>query len=69
MISGRDDHYFGELKALIGGNKCRCRGFFVGRRTIFCGWGSKIILSGTRDSLKKDTFYLGGGGFAWRFSI
>jgi hypothetical protein len=69
MISVRDDHYFGDLKDLIGRNKSSCQGFFVGRRTIFCGVGSKIILSGTGDSLKKDTFLFRGGGFAWRFSI
>jgi hypothetical protein len=41
MISGRDDHYFGDLKALIGRNKSSCEGFFVGRRAIFCGWGTR----------------------------
>jgi hypothetical protein len=42
MISAMDDHYFGDLKALVGRNKSSCRGFFVGGRSIFCE-GTQVI--------------------------
>jgi hypothetical protein len=35
MISGRDDHYFGDLKALVTLNKFYYRKFFVVVQAIF----------------------------------
>jgi hypothetical protein len=69
MISGMGDHYFGELKALIGSNKSSCRGFFCWASYYFLWLGNKIILSGTRDSLKIDTFHLGGGALLGVFQF
>jgi hypothetical protein len=59
MISGRDDHYFGDLKALIGRNKCRYREFFVDGRSIFCKGKQNNSIRDDRQSEKTIQFYLG----------
>jgi hypothetical protein len=59
MISGRGDHYFDELKALAGSNKCRYRGFFVDGHSIFCEGKKNNSIRDDRQSEKRCSFYLG----------
>jgi hypothetical protein len=59
MISGMDDHYFGDLKALIGRNKSAYRGFFVDGRSIFCKSKQNNSIRDDRQAEKRYSFYLG----------
>jgi hypothetical protein len=59
MISGIGDHYFGDLKALVGCNKCRYREFFVDGRFIFCKGKQNNSIRDDRQAEKRYSFYLG----------